>query len=819
MSVLRDYAAGVRQPALDGGDLAWDEVANADGTMREVWRHVAAGALDVTFPQLRQVGADLARLMGDEGVTIHGADEVERPWRLDPIPLVIDAEEWESLDKGLAQRAELLDAIHRDLYGARSLAAAGIIPPEVVFAHSGFVRAVARTSVAQQPLTLTGTDLGRDADGQWRVIADRTQAPSGVGFAMQNRWALERVVPDALQAMRIHRFSPYLAALRSVILRAAPAGVDQPRAVVLSPGPFSQTAFDQSFLANNLGFPLVEGHDLEVRDGQVWLRSAGRLERIDVIVRRVDAAWSDPLELLEGSQLGATGLTEAYRRGTVSIINGLGAGVLENPGLAPFLEQCCEHLLGESLRLPSVPTLWGSGAEDAERLIAIIDDPDSSWRIRPIDPGRTMSGDDDTLRELVARTPHAFVAQDLGVQSVSPTLDATGLRAQPVSLRAFTMRFGSSYRPLVGGLATAGESPHRVSKDVWVITSSDEETDAGLSDILPDTNAPGTTVLTPRVLDDLYWLGRYVERAENLLRQVIEIHRVADEGDADETVAILRAALHRLAPVTTDGLDHDADLRSLLLDARRVGSAAHSVAAVRDLAQAVRDQVSRDMFRVFGALDRAGEALAQTPTSWQIGESAGRMLTDVLAIHGVAANMMRDDGSRLLEIGRSIERALQWCHLLSATFTRRRDVSIDRRVHYAVLAASESSMTHRRRHRGHVSAETVVPLLTFDVDNPRSLISALHHVREQMSLLTGSTGSSRPERLVDELISTIESLDLDALLSARADERATLATFIADTRAHLELLSLAIGDVHFARGPAQRSLSSVDVVVSTGGRS
>ncbi|GAA3547403.1 hypothetical protein AFL01nite_22300 [Aeromicrobium flavum] len=815
MTVLRDYAASVTQPSLGQSAALFDEVASPDGTLRTAWKRLAAEAVDLTLPELNRVGGEITRLLGDEAVVYTPPGGEQRSWRLDPVPLVIAADEWAVLEKGLAQRAELLNAIQLDLYGPQELLSRGTLPPSIVFGHSGFLRVVARTRVDhQRQLVITGTDLGRTPTGEWQVLADRAQAPSGIGFAMENRRVLSRVLPVAYREAGLHRLAPFFQALRVSLTQAAPHGRDNPRVVVLSPGPTSETAYDQAFIATTLGFPLVEGSDLVTRDGAVWMRVLGRLERVDVILRRVDADWSDPLELRGESQLGVTGLTEAVRRGSVTVVNGLGSGVLENPALLPFMSAMCEQLLDEPLRLAGVPTVWAGTPEGRDQVIDRLDALD----VRRIDPPFEVDLARDALVAAIVAEPYRFVGQERATVSVSPTLDRGILQPHALTLRAFTLRHGSSYRPMIGGLATAapiGTAPDQVgvSKDVWVLKESPDEPDQGLLDQLPVSQARAPVTQVPRVLDDLFWLGRYAERVEDLLRLAIVTHELAEDfqgrphSSGGQTLSVVAGTLRSLSPSAYDRADFEGDLRSLLLDARRPGSVAQTVARLKEIAQSVRDQVSPDLFRVFGAMDRARGALAANPHGWQIGESAGRMLTDVLALHGVTGNMVRDEGWHLMEIGRGIERSLQLCHVIGPTLSARRGLDVDRDLHHAVLQASESAITHRRRHRGVVRGASVLDLLLLDETNPRSLLFNLRAIDASLATLPGSSGSTRPERLVDDLLEELDRLDVADLLATEGDHRPNLARFAHATAQHLMRLSDAVGEVHFATGPVPRSLA------------
>ncbi|MBD8605900.1 circularly permuted type 2 ATP-grasp protein [Aeromicrobium sp. CFBP 8757] len=818
MTALRDYSAAVTQPTLGGDPPRYDEVVAPDGALRPGWRRLAEGAVQLTEDDLRRVGGDIERFLANDGVTYTPADQDPGPWRLDPVPLVVDAAEWSPLEVGLAQRTELLNAILVDLYGPQRLLSSGVLPPAVVFAHQGFLRVSARASaVDPHPLLLAAADLGRAASGEWQVLADRAQAPSGIGYAMENRRVISRVMPELYRQAGLHRMAPFFQALRATLIGSAPGSSPNPRVVVLSPGTLSETAYDQAFVASSLGFPLVEGSDLVMREGAVWMRVFGRLERVDVILRRVDAEWSDSLELRKGSQLGVAGLSEAVRRGTVRVVNGLGAGVLENPGLLPYMSAMCELLLDEPLRLPSVQTYWAGDPRSARYVLDHLD----GLVVRTIDqgsgPGLEHHGP-DRLRELIVAEPHRYVGQELLPLSQSPTLDARGVHPQAVTLRTFTLRYGSTYRPLVGGLASVSDDD-RVpsSKDVWVLKERPEDPDQGLVDVLPLTNVRAPAAMVPRVLEDMFWFGRYAERAEDMLRLVLTAHASAEDyrsrphtaGGA--SLAVLMSAVARLSGSrhTADQLDDN--FRSLLLDAHRPGSVAQSIGALRDAAQSVRDQLSPDTWQAFSWTERASAHLSTYHYSHQVAESAGQMLTGILSLQGVTANMMRDPGWRMIGTGRAIERGLQLCHLLAATTTVRRGIDVDRDVNTAVLSAAESAVTHRRRYRGYVRLPGVLELLLADAENPRSLAAGIEEMRQHLAAMPESTGSTRPERLLDDLADELDRADVASLAVVEGENRPDLERFLTSCIGQLTRLADAVGDVHFAGAPVPRAFGFATV--------
>ena len=541
-----------------------------------------------------------------------------------------------------------------------------------------------------------------------------------------------------------------------------------------------------------------------------------------MILRRVDAAWSDPLELRGDSQLGVAGLVEAVRRGRVRVVNGLGSGVLENPGLLPFMPAICQALLGEPLRLDAVPTWW---CGDPDALTHVLDRQDR-LTVRAIDgPANALAGlDPASVRERPLDEPHRYVGQERLPLSQAPTWQATGSRSgvvapRALTLRTFTLRYGSAYRPLVGGLAAVYDGELATSsKDVWVLKAEATDPDQGLAEVLPMTNVRASTGTVPRILEDLFWSGRYAERAEDMLRLVLAAHALAEDfGTRPRTtggasLAVLMQVLRRLGGTVHDDLD--AEFRSLLLDADRAGSATQALAGLRDALAGVRDQFSADTWRVFGATDRAAQALQSSGHSHQIAESAGRMLTGILSLQGVTASMIRDAGWHMIGIGRHLERSLQVISLLEGTATVRRGIDVDRDVLNAVLVASESSVTHRRRYRGYVRTGGVLELLLTDADNPRSLAFGLAEIATHLAALPASTGSTRPERLVADLQATLAETDIATLVAIGGVARPHLQAFLDSYAAQVARLADAVADVHFSTGPAPRSIGSLAIVDS-----
>jgi uncharacterized circularly permuted ATP-grasp superfamily protein/uncharacterized alpha-E superfamily protein len=871
VTILSRYLAAASRPSAMDQEPIFDEFAAADGTARHGWSALLTGLDEFADTDLLHAQREVARLLEDDNVTytpnpastISIADEPNghgppsaatrlaepQPWRLDPLPLILDDHEWAGLEAGLVQRAELLDAILADLYGARRLLSRQHLPPEAIFDHDEYLRPLVGThGVASQRLFLVAADLGRDSSGRWKVISDRTQAPSGAGYAMQNRRVVSRVMPAIYQQANLHRLTPFFQAMRLALVDAAPGAVEDPRVVVLSPGTLSETAFDQAFVSSLLGFPLLEGSDLTVRDGRVWMRVLGKLEQVDVILRRVDSLWMDALELRGDSRLGVTGLLECVRQGTVSVLNNLGSGVLENPALMPFLPQLCERLLGQTLRLPSVETWWCGDEAALSHVLSNLD----SIVIRPISRGHGRSVRGAALtrqqRELLAdkikAAPHRFVGQEVLHLSSAPTSEEDRLVRRNVVLRSFAVRSGASYAAMLGGLARVTDdtsdgrgvlvsNPNgQLAKDVWVVGRepvaaprvvargpADEE--AGF---VPALSA--SIAMVPRVLSDLYWFGRYAERAEDLLRVLLATRTVAIETDLDAARGqaldvMLRAVTHvstTYPGFLTSRVEMMPEFRSILLDRQRTGTVAQSLAALSMAAQGVRDQLSEDVWMVLADMDRALAALAANPQDQglQLTDVSERVLSGLLALAGIATeNMVRDPGWYMLDAGRGLERALQILALLRVTICQERAPDADRTVLEAVLVAAESIVTFRRRYRGRTGVDALFELLVIDPFNPRSVAYQLQRIRIDLRAMPNTSPTARPLRLLDSLAERVRTSDPVALAESGEGRRPELDDLLLGLQRQLRSLSEAIRDQYQQQPPTQQPLFRPDALGGT----
>lgn len=785
----------------------YDEFVDSSGHVRPAWRPLAEVIVERGHLGLDRLRADVRSLVERDGITYIPVDRdggrvgsadghpVTLPWQLDAIPLLVSSTDWETLEAGLVQRSRVLDAVLADLYGPRRAITGGVLPPQLMFAHPGYIR-VARgiTIPGRRQLFMHGCDVSRAANGTFLVNADWTQAPSGAGYALADRRVIAHGIPDLYERIAPRATSPFAQALRLSLIEAAPEAAEDPVVVVLSPGSHSETAFDQAYLASLLGFPLAESADLVVRDGKVWMRSLGTLKRVDVVLRRVDAAYSDPLDLRADSRLGVVGLVEAQRRGAVTVVNTLGSGILESPGLLRFLPALAERLLGETPLLEAAPMYWGGFDTERSHLLAHLD----SLLIRstvgadPIVGPLLSSTQRDALAARIEAAPWQWVGQELPQFSAAPMEDwRGGLASGNVGMRLFTVSQRGGYAPMIGGLGyvlAPGPDAYTLktvaAKDIWVqpSTRAGAERAIALAPVeLPSVTPSGTRAISsPRVLSDLFWTGRYAERAENMARLLSVTReryhefRHRQDLDAGDCVPVLLTALGYLTGTDT-GADGDnaemiavapTTLWSLTAERARSGSLAQTVEGLGLAARAVRDQMSNDTWMVLAAVDRAVlNQSARPPKSLvradaQMASAHAGTLSGMLALAGVAAeSMVRDVGWTIMDTGKRIERGLALAALLRATMTTVRSAESEQTITEAVLVACESSVSYLRRNLGIVSVAAVTELMLFDAENPRSLVFQLERLRANLRAMPGASGSSRPERLLDEIMTRVRRLD------------------------------------------------------------
>ncbi len=809
---------------------AFQESWLPDGSARGPWRGFLETISKLQIPDLNSRQERAAQLLREHGATYTiytDQQATERNWRLDIFPHIIGADEWRGLEAGLKQRSRLIRKVVTDLYGERRLLKEGWIPPGLVFANPGFLRAAHGIRPAGgSSLFHHAVDLARGPDGRWVVLADRTQAPSGKGYALENRIVSTSVFGDEFRDLQVQRLAGFFQVERDALRALAPQNKDDPSVVLLTPGPLNESYFEHAYKARYLGFPLVEGADLTVRDRKVFLKTLEGLRQVDVIVRRVDDTFCDPLELRGDTWLGVPGLMEAWRAGTVALANGLGSGVVETPALLPFLPGLCRHLLHEELKIGNAVTWWCGQPRELQHVEAnlehfVLKRAFVGGAGQPVFGALLNSTQKEELLAQVRSAPQNYAAQEVLPLSTAPVFADGKIESRPLVLRCYIVPQGQDFCVMPGGLTRVSPVPSGlvvsmasggVSKDTWVLSDGPvEQLTLLLSTptvVRPERHAAS---VPSRVADHFFWLGRYAERLEDAVRVLRAVlQRLSGEGNeeqARELSALVPwlVALGRLPDRFGEKVMHGelkGELSALIENSRREGSVRELLNRLRFNATVLRDKLSDDTWRLFNRLEADTKPRGSRYRGAEALDLLNTLVLDLSAFSGLEMeNMTRGHGWRFLDLGRRIERAMKLMDLLKATVhpPPRNDA-----VLWPLLEICDSSMTFRRRYHARPQLAPVMDLLLADDSNPRSLVWQLYQLHRHSAQLPrdgwqGSAGDER--RQVDQMLSQLEGTNVTALAIAEDKSPGPIVQFCDFMTSSLIRLSDTITEHYFNHAP------------------
>lgn len=835
----------------------WDELVSASGEDRPGWQKMVSAINTLGAEELDKRQADARRLLRENGVTYtvygdpHGRNRV---WELDPIPLVLEVADWAHIETGLKQRAELFNLILTDIYGQKRLIKQGILPPEIVFGNKGFLRACDGVKISgQQQLLVYAADLARGQDGRMWVYTDRTQVPTGAGYALENRMVMARVMPHELRDNQVQRLSGFFRHFAQNLQKFSQHRREDPYIVVLTPGPGNETYFEHAYFATYMGYPLVQGGDLLVRDNRVWLKSLDGIKQVDVILRRVDDAYCDPLELREDSMLGVPGLLNVARAGHVVLANPLGSGVLESRGLLPFLGACARYFLNEDLAISSVATWWCGQPKEMAYVLANIDKlviktADSSqvntkgttWM------GPMLSAAERTqLVDRIKAQPSHYVGQEWADFSTAPALVGAG-RVEPrhMMFRGFLVADGKGYRVMPGGLTRVARDPDGlfisnqsggVSKDTWVLTQDTaRQVRPGAFEVQAISQHEGK--LPSRAAENLFWVGRYAERAEGISRlmrtafdKLADCEDYGDEADVSvlhrllESITVITASYPGFAGIgATQRLNSPyEELIALARERERRGSLTEIMGYLLNAAYGVRDLWFGDTWRTVNAMQEATERMQRVlPRVFDVNVELNRILHTLTAFAGITAESMRHDHAWvLLDLGRRVERASQQAQLLDQCLVKPLAEASEPFLIEALLACSESLMAQRRRFRFSSQVHSALDLLVLDHRHPRSLAYQFERLTRRVAMLPHPLARqadllaerySQAEKLVLEISTALKLANINSLTQCnKKGDRDELRLLLSRLRNNLWQLSSEITATYFSHAPGARQLTPV----------
>lgn len=780
--------------ALDG---VFDEALGEEGQRRPHWESFFQSAEALQREDWQGRREALRRIQRDFGPPRHPEEKHDHYFGpgLDLIPLLIAPEEWQQLEAALQQRARLFARVVQDCHGPRRLLTSGALPPALLYANPAFLRPChGFGNTVAHPLCFMACDLVRSNTGPWWVLSDYTRGPHGAGPALQNRLALSRVLPGEFRDAQVRRLAEFFQAQQTMLRGLAPQRGDYANVVLLTPGPFNAAWSEHAFLARYLGFTLVEGADLTVRDRRVFIKTLEGLQPVDVIFRFLEDSLCDPLELRSDSVLGVPGLLEAIRGGHVEVANMPGSGLMEANAWYPFLPALCRRLLGEELRMPSLPTQWCGQTENLEYTIAHLDE----LVIRPAFPGLgrrvvwprnlTVERRQKLIRSL-RENPHEFTGQAIIDTATTPALAEGRLVPRQYVLRVFLAANGPDWQVMPGGVAQLLDEaeggagipiPSGVTKDTWVISCA---------------SVPPVTLLTPadqiirpernpsqvpsRVADNLFWLGRYAERLEDMVRVLrCALSHLTDQSghEIGRELAVLARMLVRLDLLSARFLEPvplqflEKELLQRIYQSHSQGTVREVLGRLRQIAFLSRDRFSGDTWRILSKLGEETTPARGGVPSAQALAYLNQLIVNLAAFSGMEMeNMTRGHGWRFLDIGRRLERAINAITLVQAGLGAEDSPGTPLE---AMLEIADSVMTYRRRYLAQPQWLPVLDLLLVDETNPRSLAFQLAALKQHTGLLPRESADPLPEAVrVAELADAMAGADLARLAEAQWHSR------------------------------------------------
>jgi uncharacterized circularly permuted ATP-grasp superfamily protein/uncharacterized alpha-E superfamily protein len=814
---------------------ALDECFDQNDQVREAWKKLIANIDLLGAEELKNRHQELLKLLQENGVTYNmygDSNGLNRPWLLDAVPFILPANDWSYIERGMKQRAFVLNKILDDIYGDRILIKEKIIPAELIYSHSGFLRPCDKIKLPGLQLPLYSADLSRGPDGHIWVIKDRTQAPSGMGYALENRSALSRVAPELFQQHQVAKLGGFFNNLMQCLIQIAPQGKENPRIVLLTPGPRNETYFEHAFLASYLGITLVQGEDLIMRDSFVWIKTVEGLEKVDVILRRVDDMFCDPLELREDSQLGIPGLLHAIRKGNVAVANPLGSSILENVGLMAFLHNAFQFFLKEDPIIPMIATWWCGQKKEMDYVIDHIDTLvikgiERAGSFKTVMGSQLSKAQKEDLIRKIKFDPSKYVGQEEVAFSTSPVLYKERLDPRYTVLRSYLVANGDNYEMMRGGLTRC--SPEKgsflvsnqdggISKDTWVESAGET-----LPVIHHAPDMKRKAVLPSRAAENLFWVGRYTQRIVRtsrfiriVLRALTQKGYVNAAADSESMKVMLRTVTNLTD--TLPGFVEDEELLAnplpeihrLVCQADYPGSIMFTLNNLLRAMYAARDRWTVDSWRIIDEIENIKRRIAALEAGniryalTLLDQLTGRLLS---FSEMTRQCMYRSDGRTMYRMGQLIEEILMELSQFKSILTEKKDESNEFQLLEALLLSNQNLSSYRSVYRTSLDVVPVIDLLFLNGQNPTSLFSQLEGLlKYARNLAQKEVGVNDNEisRLVFECYSTVRLIDIPELVATDENgSRIKLDEFCNSLQNQIYNLSMKLNSKYFSHSTYQ----------------
>lgn len=784
-----------------------DEMFDAQMSIKEPWMDVANQLKSAGFEALEEKQAEIDWLLEDNGVTYNIYNNIDgntnRSWSLDPIPFIISEVEWDEIKKGLQQRANLLNLILKDLYSEQKLIKENIIPAEVIFSHKGFSPEVYDFGLKNNfNLYFYATDLARGPDGKMWVINDRTQAPSGLGYAIENRLTMNVVAKELYPNIETKKLFSFLEEFKN-LFKKFKHDADSV-AALLTPGPYNETYFEHSYLSSFLNIELVQGEDLLTKNGSLWLKNLGGLKKVDTLIRRVDDRYCDPLELKNDSKLGVAGLVDVIRQDNLNMINPVGSAILENIGLNPFMEKVSQYFLNETLILPQIATWWCGQEKELEFVLEnlhklIIKKIDRTESVQVYFCKKMSQEERENLKVLLLQSPNQFVAQEEVGFSTVPYYANKTIEPRSATIRTFSLKSENGYSVMNGGLVRVSSIKDSLlvssqkggtSKDLWILGK--EDTEVNFTNIFENAKYSDTFInnLSTLKAENLFWLGRYLSRLITTTRFVLHIVKKMTnfyryEGIiSKESQEILHKALTHLT-MTYPGFFNEEnkkklernpmiEIASVVKDASRQGSLSYTFSMLSSTNINLKDILAIDSTKVYEKMKKEWMVFAKKTTHSNISMATEleRMLIYMIAYKGlVKESIYKEQGLILYDIGYNIESALLLISKARSILCWHVEKSVEYDILEGLLNSVESFNAYRAKYKSSLLLENVIEFLIFNRQFPKSLAYRTEELLQELKLLPKSKNSlTSYEKPMAEANELLKSLNIKEMMKINNDE-------------------------------------------------